>query len=105
MRWSELIGLLENGEEVRVIWADADTTQDWREFGEEYCAHESLCESVGYILVLDPRFLVMYSTKSHICESDDLGEYMLTLKIPSGTIKSVERLPSWGKKHEMTKNL
>ena len=102
MKWAEVREKLKIGEEVKVTWVDADSTHDWLEIDEDYCDHEGVCETKGWILKIDPRFLVVYSTRNLVCGEDKVDEYCLTMKIPAGCIKRIYSEPDWGEPIELS---
>ncbi len=103
MKWAEVREKLKIGEEVKVLWVDANSTHDWFDFDEEYCDHEMFVESLGHVLKADERFLVIYATRSFPCEDDkSIETYCLTLKIPTGTIKKIHSVPSWTETIELS---
>ena len=103
MNWSDVRQKLKVGEEVKVLWVDANTTHDWFDIDDEYCDHEKFVESSGHILRLDERFIVIYSTRGLSCDDNkDVEEYCLTMKVPAGCIKKIYFEPDWGEPIELS---
>ncbi|KKN79607.1 hypothetical protein LCGC14_0338110 [marine sediment metagenome] len=107
MNWAEIAKTLKPGEHVMVAWSDASSTEEWHYTkDDDFCFAQNLCETNGFILKADEKYIVIHSTRS-FAHAQDKNEdkadgFMLTLNIPSGCITKIHRNPKWGETIELS---
>ncbi|KKN08315.1 hypothetical protein LCGC14_1057780 [marine sediment metagenome] len=101
MNWNQARKKLAVGDEVKVEWIDAESSDPWFSKDEPFCEHGHLCITIGVIHSISEEGLVVYGTYSPECCEASPEEFCMTFKIPAGCIRKIHTKPRWGTAHEL----